>query len=278
MTQGSAQERSVAAIILAAGKGERMRSNLPKVMHEACGKPLVHWVVDAVMGIGLDIQPIILVTGAGRESVESSWNPKPDWLEFALQEQQLGTGHAVDMARDFFSDEAARAHTDVFVLCGDGPLIRSSTLARLHERHVGTGAAATLATGTLEDPDGYGRIQRDPDGGLDRIVEQKDASPEQLQIREVNPSYYIFRADALFDRLSLLGNDNASGEYYVTDIFEMVKKDGLRVEVVDAVPSEDVLSINNPEQLAEVDAILRTRLGTQAAELDVQEELENECQ
>ena len=122
-----------------------------------------------------------------------------------------------------------------------------------------TGAAATLATAILDDASGYGRIQRSSDGSFDRIVEQKDATPEQLELKEVNPSYYIFRADALFDRLGRLGNKNASGEYYITDVFELMKSDGLRVEVVDAVPSEDVLSINTLEQLSEVEAILAAR-------------------
>jgi bifunctional UDP-N-acetylglucosamine pyrophosphorylase/glucosamine-1-phosphate N-acetyltransferase len=255
-------------VILAAGKGERMHSDLPKVMHEACGRPLVHWVVDAVHSKEIGAQPVVLVVGAGRELVESSWCEKPEWLRFVVQEEQLGTGHAVDMSRAVFTDESTRVDTDIFVLCGDGPLIRPSTLETLRKRHEETGAAATLATGTLENPDGYGRIQRNDDGSFCRIVEQKDATPEQLAIKEVNPSYYIFQAGALFDRLSRLSNDNASGEYYITDIFELMKADGLRVEVCDAVPPEDVLGINNLEQLAEVEKILCERHDVEGAMLD----------
>jgi bifunctional UDP-N-acetylglucosamine pyrophosphorylase/glucosamine-1-phosphate N-acetyltransferase len=251
--------RTLSAVVLAAGKGTRMHSDLPKVMHEACGRPLVHWVVDALHAPGIESSPIVLVVGFGRELVEASFQPKPDWLRFAIQEEQLGTGHAIDMARPFFEDAARRETTDVLVLCGDGPLIRRETLEELHRRHVETGAAATLATAILEDATGYGRIQRSSDGSFDRIVEQKDATPEQLELKEVNPSYYIFRADALFDRLGRLGNTNASGEYYITDVFELMKSDGLRVEVVDAVPPEDVLSINTLEQLSEVEAILAAR-------------------
>ena len=250
-----------------------MQSDLPKVMHEACGRPLVHWVVDAVRSHGISAAPVVVVVGSGREVVEASWPDQPEWLQFAVQEEQLGTGHAVDMARDFFADETTRGETDVFVLCGDGPLIRSSTLQTLHQRHAESGAAATLATGVLENPDGYGRIQRNEDGSFDRIVEQKDANEAQLAINEVNPSYYIFKADALFDRLSRLSNNNASGEYYITDLFAMMKEDGLQVEVVDAVPSEDVLSINNPEQLAEVDRVLRTRQDGEGATLNTHGEL-----
>jgi len=253
-------ERALAAVILAAGKGTRMNSEIPKVMHEACGRPLVHWVVDAAHAPGVGASPVVLVVGFGRELVEASYEPRPDFIEFALQAEQLGTGHAIDMAREVFADEAVRSSTDVLVLCGDGPLIRPETLRQLRERHLESGAAATLATAVLDDATGYGRIQRTADGAFDRIVEQKDATPEQLEIREVNPSYYIFRADALFDRLGRLGNQNASGEYYITDVFELMKDDGLRVEVVDAVPAEDVLSINDPEQLAEVESILARRL------------------
>ncbi|MCH2144831.1 MAG: NTP transferase domain-containing protein [Phycisphaerales bacterium] len=253
------EERALAAVILAAGKGTRMNSELPKVMHEACGRPLVHWVVDATHAPGIECDPIVLVVGFGRELVEASFEPRPDWLRFAVQEEQLGTGHAIDMARGAFQDDATRACTDVLVLCGDGPLIRPETLAELRRRHVESGAAATLATAILDDATGYGRIQRAEDGSFDRIVEQKDATPEQLRIREVNPSYYIFRADALFDRLGRLGNDNANGEYYITEVFELMQQDGLRVEVLDAVPAEDVLSINTPEQLDEVESILGSR-------------------
>ena len=251
----------VDAVILAAGKGSRMQSDLPKVMHEACSRPLVHWVVDALHANTIAAKPTILVVGVGRELVENSFEPRPEWLEFVLQAEQLGTGHAIDMARPFFEDEDVRRTTDVLVLCGDGPLVRPETLAMLHDRHLQTGAAATLATAIVDDPSGYGRIQRTPEGAFDRIVEEKDATPDQIGINEINPSYYVFRADALFDRLGRLGNDNASGEYYITDVFELMRNDGLTVELVDAVPPEDVLSINTPEQLAEVETILRARHG-----------------
>lgn len=260
-TNPTNDERTLSAVVLAAGKGTRMRSDLPKVMHEACGRPLVHWVVDALRAPGIEAEPVILVVGFGRDLVERSFAESDPAVRFVVQEEQLGTGHAIDMASPLFADAELRARTDVMVLCGDGPLIRPETLELLHRRHVETGAAATLATAVLEDASGYGRIQRTADGGFDRIVEQKDASPEQLELREVNPSYYIFRADALFDRLGRLGNGNASGEYYITDVFELMKDDGLRVEVVDAVPPEDVLSINTVEQLHEVESILEARVG-----------------
>ncbi|MEE2682141.1 MAG: sugar phosphate nucleotidyltransferase [Planctomycetota bacterium] len=260
MSSVSDNSRSIAAVILAAGKGTRMQSDLPKVMHEVADRPMVHWVVDAVRNGGLDAAPIVLVVGYQRECVEDSFAERPEWLEFAVQAEQLGTGPAIDMAAPIFADAAVRSSTDVFVLCGDGPLIRTETLDALLQRHRSTGAAATLATARLKDPDGYGRIQRNDAGGFDRIVEQKDATDEQRSISEINPSYYVFRADALFDRLSRLKNDNASGEYYITDVFQLLQDDGLAVEVIDSVDPGDVLSINDPAQLAVVDSIMRNRL------------------
>jgi len=255
-------KRGLAAVILAAGKGTRMQSDLPKVMHEVGDRPMVHWVVDAVRASPLEASPVAVVVGFKRETVEESFQPVPEWMTFPVQAEQLGTGHAIDMASPLFQDETLRNETDVMVLCGDGPLIRTETLAMMLERHTASGAAATLATARIDDPSGYGRIQRDADGRFEKIVEQKDATPEQLLIDEVNPSYYVFKADELFNRLSLLKNDNANGEYYITDVFELMKSDGLRIEVIEAVAPEDILSINNPDQLATVDSVLRRRMVT----------------
>jgi bifunctional UDP-N-acetylglucosamine pyrophosphorylase/glucosamine-1-phosphate N-acetyltransferase len=244
---------TVDAVILAAGKGTRMQSDLPKVMHEACGRPMVHWVVDACRQAGAE--RIVVVVGHMAELVRASLADEPG-VSFVDQTEQLGTGHAVDQARAIFADTPDH---DVLVLCGDGPLIRADTLRTLLDTHRSTAADATLATAIIDDPSGYGRIVRDADGGFERIVEQKDATPEQLGIREVNPSYYCFRAGPLFDRLSRIDNRNANGEYYVTDVLGIARSEGSTVSVVDAVPAEDVLSVNTPDQLAEVDAILRRR-------------------
>lgn len=244
----------VDAVILAAGKGTRMKSDLPKVMHEVQGRPMVHWVVDACRDAGAE--RIVVVVGHMADLVRKSFDGVPG-VSFVEQLEQLGTGHAVDQARPVFADTPGR---DVLVLCGDGPLIRAETLRTLLETHRSTGADATLATAVIDDPTGYGRIVRDADGGFERIVEQKDATPEQLEVREVNPSYYCFRAGPLFDRLARTDNSNANGEYYVTDIFGIARGDGATVSVVDAVPAEDILSVNTPDQLAEVDAILKSRV------------------
>jgi bifunctional UDP-N-acetylglucosamine pyrophosphorylase/glucosamine-1-phosphate N-acetyltransferase len=252
---------SLRTVVLAAGKGTRMKSDLPKVMHPAYGRPMVEWVVDAAFAAGSE--EVILVIGHGAELVRSHFasHANAPRVRFALQERQLGTGHAVDMARGLLEGRGG----DTLVLCGDGPLIRRETLATLLATHRSRQAAATLATSVIPDPAGYGRIERDAAGSFLRIVEQKDATPAQLALREVNPSYYCFRTGDLLAALGRLDNRNSSGEYYLTDTFEWLRNRGQTVAVVDAVPPEDILSVNTPEQLAEVDAILRRRGAAPAA-------------
>ncbi|MBX3358032.1 MAG: NTP transferase domain-containing protein [Phycisphaeraceae bacterium] len=265
-----------AAIILAAGKGTRMKSDLPKVVHPIGGRPMVCAVVDACLAAGCS--RIVLVVGYKQELVREAIANDPALrnagVEFAVQDEQLGTGHAVRCAEPLFTTEKAQAGHDVFVLAGDGPLIRAQTLRSLRDRHRSTGSAAALATSVIADPTGYGRIVRDPllapDGGPSRgrfvaIVEQKNCTPEQLRVREVNPSYYCMDARAMFETLARVKRNEASGEYYITDVPEMLLAAGARVEVIDAVPPEDVLSINTPEQLAEVDAIYMARRPAPAA-------------
>lgn len=243
------------AIIMAAGKGTRMGGDLPKVLYEVAGKPMVWWVVQACKEAGA--KRCVLVIGYKGELVREAMAGEAG-VEFVEQTEQLGTAHAVQMAEPAFE---GRPIGDVFVLAGDGPLIRAQTLSRLVEVHRRTHAAATLATSIIEDPTGYGRIVRDREGHFAAIVEQKDASDEQRAIKEVNPSYYCFDGQKLFKTIDQIRPNNAQGEYYITDAPGLLKKTGQTVTVVDAVPPEDVLSINNPDQLAIVDAILRQRLG-----------------
>ncbi len=247
--------RQLDAIILAAGKGTRMNSDLPKVLHPVADRAMVHWVIDACEAVGC--RRITVVVGHRSDLAREELADRAS-VTFVEQTEQLGTGHAVMMAADLYQGVE---NTDTLVLCGDGPLIRNETLTQLLERHRTTAAAATLATAVIDDPTGYGRVVRSPEGRLDRIVEQKDATEDELVIREVNPSYYCFDAAELFAALPELSNTNASGEYYITDLFGLFRSQGKPVEVIDAVPPQDVLSINNPPQLAEVDAILRARLG-----------------
>jgi bifunctional UDP-N-acetylglucosamine pyrophosphorylase/glucosamine-1-phosphate N-acetyltransferase len=244
------------AIILAAGKGTRMNSDLPKVAHEVAGQAMVRWVVEACREAGC--RKIVVVVGYAQDIVRKALSGLE--VEFAEQTEQHGTGHAVRCAEAHFTQGAALTPGDAFVLAGDGPLIRGETLRTLLERHRSTKAAATLATSVIDNPAGYGRIVRDAAGRFVGIVEEKNASPAQKSIREVNPSYYCFDIPALFASLAKVKRNEASGEYYITDVPTLLMSEGRRVEVIEAVPPEDVLSINDQTQLAEVDRILRTRV------------------
>jgi bifunctional UDP-N-acetylglucosamine pyrophosphorylase / glucosamine-1-phosphate N-acetyltransferase len=261
------------AIILAAGKGTRMAADVadlanqsadqdavapPKVLYPVADKPMVWWVVQACKQAG--VSRCILVIGYEGQQVRDALAGESDCI-FVEQTEQLGTGHAADMAKPLFADQP---NCDVFVLAGDGPLIRPKTLTQVLNVHQTAGATATLATAVIDDPTGYGRVIRDEQGGLDAIVEHKDANEQQLAVKEINPSYYCFDADKLFDALSRVGNDNSQGEYYITDVPGMMKREGNIVSVVDAVPADDVHSVNNPQQLAVVDAIMRARLNKQS--------------
>jgi UDP-N-acetylglucosamine diphosphorylase/glucosamine-1-phosphate N-acetyltransferase len=255
--------KSFSAIILAAGKGTRMKSDLPKVAHEIAGEPMVRWVVRACAEAGCS--RIIIVVGYQQDVVRSALvdleaEIAPATIEFAVQNEQLGTGHAVIEAKDLFGAERAEPGHGVLVLAGDGPLIRADTLSTIKDRHEATGASATMATSRIDDPTGYGRIVRDQAGRFTEIVEQKNATPEQLAINEINPSYYLFDCKALFDALDRVERNPVSGEYYITDVPALLLASGDGVEVIEAVPPQDVLSINTPEQLAEVDRIMRSRL------------------
>ena len=253
------------AIILAAGKGTRMKSDLPKVVHLVGGRPMVCAVVDACLEAGC--KRIVTIVGYKQEDVRSALASYPQ-VEYAVQEEQLGTGHAVACARAAFTSEIAQAGNDAFILCGDGPLIRAETLKQLLAAHrgelngqaaSGQVAVASLATAELADPNGYGRIVRDANDRFLAIVEQKNATPEQRAIREVNPSYYCIDVASLFGALERVERNALTGEYYLTDVPGLLLGMGKKVEVLRGVPAEDVLSINTPEDLAHVDEIYRRR-------------------
>ncbi|MHC5027829.1 MAG: sugar phosphate nucleotidyltransferase, partial [Planctomycetota bacterium] len=176
-------------------------------------------------------------------------------IEYALQDEQNGTGHATRCAEEAL----AGFEGDVLVLAGDGPLIQAATIDVMWARHRATRASATLATSVIEDPTGYGRIVRDADDRFEAIVEHRNCTDAQRAIHEIYPSYACFEAGALFTCLGQLQPDEVSGEYYVTEVPAMLRAAGQCVEVVDAVPPQDVLSINTPEQLADVEAILVAR-------------------
>ncbi len=234
-----------AAIVLAAGKGTRMKSDLPKVLHPVCGLPMVEHVVRALRGAG--VHRVVVVIGHGGEKVQEALG---DSVEYAWQREQLGTGHAVRCAT-----EALKGHEGpVVVASGDTPLVDAAAMAALLAAH--QGRSLTVATAILDDPHGYGRIVRDPAGSPCRIVEQKDAKPDQFAIREVNAGLYAFDAKVLFALLPRLRNANAQNEYYLTDLVAMAAGDGLAVgaHTADAALLQGV---NDRWQLSEAEASLR---------------------
>jgi bifunctional UDP-N-acetylglucosamine pyrophosphorylase/glucosamine-1-phosphate N-acetyltransferase len=247
---------SLTAIILAAGKSTRMKSKRAKPMHEICGRPMLAYVLRACYGAGCD--RILVVVGHGKDEVISEFghDSRIHWIE---QTEQLGTGHAAKMC-----EAELRKHPgDVLILAGDGPLIRSEVLRTLLHAHRDERAAASMATAILDDPTGYGRILRDEAGDFVRIVEHSDATPEQREIREVFPSYYCIRSEDLLNALAKLKNDNKKGEYYLTDVYAILRRDGRKIVAVQAVTAEDTLSINTRQQMAEVDAIMQERIQRQ---------------
>ncbi|MBO5509503.1 MAG: NTP transferase domain-containing protein [Lachnospiraceae bacterium] len=239
------------AVILAAGKGTRMNSDLPKVVHKCMGQTMVHHVIKAAKDAGaLDV--CVIVGYKAKEVKDSIY----DIVEYVEQTEQLGTGHAVKCAKDFIGTSG-----DTLVLCGDTPLITGATLAHLVEVHKKLANGVTVLSAVVDDPTGYGRIVRDENKGFVKIVEQKDATEEEKTIHEINSGMYIFNSEALSTALDMLDNNNAAGEYYLTDTIAFIKKIGLRVSAL-AVTGEDVNQIrgvNTREQLAEVEEIMRAR-------------------
>ncbi len=240
------------AVVLAAGKGTRLQTEgveIPKVMRPAAGKPLLRYVCDA-----LDFIPekdIVLVVGFLREQVIEAF---PN-CSFAVQEQQLGTGHAVACAMDALSDFDG----DVLVCCGDMPLLKRETYRSLVELHRAEGNVCTLLSGTSDKPLPYGRVVRGPDGRFAAIVEEKDCTPEQRKIRELNSGVYLFDAAALRVTLGRLRTDNAQGEYYLTDVPALLLAAGEKVGVCRRELGNEILGVNTPEQLARVGELLAAR-------------------
>jgi bifunctional UDP-N-acetylglucosamine pyrophosphorylase / glucosamine-1-phosphate N-acetyltransferase len=250
---GTCADRPCAAVILAAGKSTRMKTDLPKVMHEICGRPMLAYVLDACRAAG--ITKFYLVVGFGKERIIEAFG-RDSGMAFVEQREQKGTGHAVQMCADALRHFSG----DLIVIAGDMPLIRSDTLRSLIDSHRTAKAAASIATTVLPNPAGYGRIIRDAAGHFERIVEHRDCTPEQLRISEVNPSYYCFDARALFEALPKLKADNAKGEYYITDVLGILRAAGQAVSAVTSVPAEDATGINSRVELAEVAKLMQQRI------------------
>jgi len=244
---------SLTAIILAAGKSTRMKSKRPKALHEVCGKPMLHYILQACYDAG--VTRILLVVGHGKDEVIDAFK-YDDRIRFIDQTEQLGTGHAARMC----VPELEKVKGDVFLLAGDVPLIRGQVLQTLLQQHKFEDAAASMATAVLDDPTGYGRIVRDDKGDFLEIVEQLDATPEQREIREIFPSYYCARVPDLLFALSKLTNENKKSEYYLTDIYGILRKAGKKVVAVQAATYEDVLAPNTRQQLADADFVMQERI------------------
>lgn len=240
----------VAAVILAAGKGTRMKSALPKILHKVCGKPMVQHVLEAAWEAGAEKR--ILVVGFGRQRVEEALGPDYDYVE---QKEQLGTGHAVKQTADLLADYQG----DVLVICGDTPLLRGETLKGLLQYHRTKKAKATILTAHLAEPFGYGRIIRSAEGQVEKIVEEKDASAAEKAVQEINTGTYCFSAPELFTYLNKITTDNAQGEYYLTDVIALLRQDNLAVEACLAEDADETGGVNSRRHLAEAERLLNQR-------------------
>lgn len=239
-------------LILAAGKGTRMKSDLAKVLHPIDGKPLLTHVLDTAAR--LQMEKTIVVVGHQADAVKDAHAGYD--LAYALQDPQLGTGHAVMCAREHLEGLSG----NLLVLYGDVPLLRPATLHELMERHELGNNGVTVLTARLEDPTGYGRVFRDENGGFLRIVEHKDLVPDELGNDEINSGIYTFRIEALLEALSQLKNDNAQGEYYLTDTLEMIRESGLPAGIMEISDPEEISGINTPDQLADAAAVRANRI------------------
>ena len=238
------------AVVLAAGKGTRMKSNLPKVLHPVMGKPMVLHVVDKSYQAGAE--NVLAIVGFGGESVEAVLTGKARVVE---QKEQLGTGHAVQQCIPALENYQG----DVMILCGDTPLLRVETLSDLMDKHQKSGASATVLTALLDNPMGYGRILRSDSGQVLGIVEEKDATEVQRKVQEINTGIYCFKSLDLVEALKSLTNDNAQGEYYLTDTLAYLNKVDKPVGAQILLDEDESLGVNSRVQLAQAEQILRQR-------------------
>jgi bifunctional UDP-N-acetylglucosamine pyrophosphorylase/glucosamine-1-phosphate N-acetyltransferase len=257
---GAGELERLAAVVLAAGEGTRMRSSRPKPLHRLVGRPMVMWVLDALSGLGLSRVVVVVGHGATRMTkalAEATSLPVP--LEVVEQPAQRGTGDALSVALTAFNDDDGELD-DLLVLPGDTPLLRPGTLAGLVRAHREAEAAATLLTARLADPRGYGRVVRSKDGRVAAIVEEADATGEDLAIDEVATSVYVFRRSVLAPALRRLSPDNSQGEYYLTDVVAVLHDAGYPVVSMVVEDPTEASGVNDRAQLATAEAVLRARV------------------
>lgn len=238
-------------VVLAAGQGTRMKSKLYKVLHPVAGKSMVDHVI--TQAEALNPEEIVTVVGCGAEKVQSLLG---DRSQYALQEEQLGTGHAVLQTAPLLADKEGTT----LVLCGDTPLLTAETLAALFKEHEEKKAAATILSAHMENPFGYGRVIRDAKGEVQKIVEQKDATPEEQSVTEINTGTYCFDNQKLFSALEKVGNDNAQGEYYLPDVISILKAEGDIVAAYQMENAADSLGVNDRVALAKANQLMFKRI------------------
>ena len=236
-------------VIMAAGKGTRMKSDLAKVLHPLHGRPMIHYVIALARTLGSD--RVIAIIGHQKERVREALADEK--IEFAVQEPQLGTGHAVMQTESLLQND----HGDVLVLSGDVPVLTEATMRKLIRLHQSESAVASVLTATMPDPTGYGRVLRHEDGRVRKIVEHKDASDEERRINEINSGIYMFQSQALFAALKKITNSNAQNEYYLPDVIKIFIDAGQKVCAYPTDNFREISGINTVEQLREAEAIMQ---------------------
>jgi UDP-N-acetylglucosamine pyrophosphorylase len=248
---------AIAAVIMAAGQGKRMKDpSRAKVMYEVNGRPMVHYVADLALALG--VTRIVVIVGHQRQVVVDYLRKSHPAAICATQDPQLGTGHAVMQA-----EEALRSFSGhVLVLSGDVPLLTEATMQKFLKHHFDTRAVATVLTSNMSDPTGYGRIIRHPDGSVRRIVEHRDASEEERKTKEINSGIYVFKKESLFDGLKHITTNNSQNEYYLTDVFGYFGQRQWTVSALVADDEREIHGINTVEQLERTRGIMESRLGS----------------
>lgn len=243
-------EENLVAVVLAAGQGTRMKSDIAKVLHSVCGKSMIKYVVEAVDSLS----PSRIILIVGHQAADVIEEIKGDRVEFAMQSQRLGTGHAMMQACPLLKGFSGT----VMVLTGDTPLLRPATLQSLLEHHRREGASATVLSAKLDDAKGYGRILKDADGNFLKIVEHRDASEDEKKVKEINSGIFCFESDDLFSALDRIDRKNIQGEYYLTDVMGILRNEGKKTAVhLLCGSSDEVMGINDIEQLRKAERLMR---------------------